>query len=110
MDGVNYFGISSISPGVTHLPKAKKGDHSLAPEWGYTVNDTDTVVLRGEYDLNDSLTAFAGWGHREGGYNALMTRASLAVLNMTSMTNSLSMAGWVVASKTWMPLQATPIC
>ncbi|WP_250888433.1 TonB-dependent receptor [Pseudomonas sp. RC3H12] len=77
MDGVNYFGIASISPGVTHLPKAKKGDHSLAPEWGYTVNDTDTVVLRGEYDLNDSLTAFAGWGHREGGYNALMTSGML---------------------------------
>ncbi|WP_256679552.1 TonB-dependent receptor [Pseudomonas sp. Fl4BN1] len=77
MDGVNYFGISSIASGVNRLPNPKKGNHSLAPDWAYTINDTQTVVLRGEFDLSDAITAYAGWGHREGGYNALMTRDTL---------------------------------
>lgn len=66
VDGVNYFSIFSIASTVTQLPTAKKGDYSLAPAWAYTINDTRAAVLRGEYDLTDSLTAFAAWGQREG--------------------------------------------
>lgn len=77
VDGVNYFGIFSIASPVTRLPEAKKGDYSLAPEWAYTINDTRAAILRGEYDLTDSLTAFAAWGQREGGYKALITRNTL---------------------------------
>lgn len=77
LHGVNYFGISSIAPTVNRLPSPKKGDHGLAPDWAYTRNDTDTFLLRGEVDLNDSLTAYAAWGQRDGGYNALILRDTL---------------------------------
>lgn len=77
LEGANYFGISSINPTVTNVPRAKKGDYALAPDWAYTTNDTETFLLRGEVDLNDSLTAFAAYGQREGGRNALMTRDTL---------------------------------
>ncbi|WP_438833753.1 TonB-dependent receptor domain-containing protein [Aeromonas oralensis] len=77
VDGVNYFGIFSVSSQVTELPIPKRGDYSLAPAWAYTVNDTKVVVLRTEYDLTDNLTAFAAWGQRDGGYSALITRNTL---------------------------------
>ncbi|MDD1016389.1 TonB-dependent receptor [Pseudomonas rubra] len=77
MDGVNYFGISSIANTVNRVPTPKKGNHSLAPEWGYTVNDTETLVLRGEFDLSEAITAYGAWGQRDGGYDALMTRDML---------------------------------
>ncbi|MCU1717145.1 TonB-dependent receptor [Pseudomonas sp. 5P_3.1_Bac2] len=77
MDGVNYFGISNIDKAVTHIPKPKKGDHSLAPKWGYTLNETQTLVLRGEYDLTDWVTVYGAWGQREGGYNGQMVQNTL---------------------------------
>lgn len=77
LEGANYFGIASINPTVTNVPRAKKGDYALAPDWAYTTNDTETFLLRGEVDLNDSLTAFAAYGQRDGGRNALMTRDTL---------------------------------
>ncbi|MCU1751204.1 TonB-dependent receptor [Pseudomonas sp. 6D_7.1_Bac1] len=77
LEGANYFGIASINPKVTQVPRAKKGDYALAPDWAYTTNDTETFLLRGEVDLNDSLTAFAAYGQRDGGRNALMTRDTL---------------------------------
>ncbi|WP_248750292.1 TonB-dependent siderophore receptor [Pseudomonas sp. MWU15-20650] len=77
LDGVNYFGIASISPTVNKVPSPKKGTNSLAPDWAYTINDTETVLVRGEVDLNESLTAFAAYGQRDGGRNALMTRDTL---------------------------------
>ncbi len=77
LDGANYFGIFGISPTVNKVPSPKKGNNSLAPDWAYTINDTETVLIRGEADLNDSLTAFAAYGQRDGGRNALMTRDTL---------------------------------
>lgn len=77
LDGANYFGISSISPLVNTVPSPKKGDYNLAPDWAYTINTTETVLIRGEADLNDSLTAFAAYGQRDGGRNSLMTRDTL---------------------------------
>ncbi|WXL25999.1 TonB-dependent receptor [Ectopseudomonas mendocina] len=77
LNGANYFGISAISPNVTHIPGPKKGDHSLAPDWSYVRTETDTFLLRGEYDISDNLTAYAAWGQRDGGYNALIARNTL---------------------------------
>ncbi|HGY1010917.1 TPA: TonB-dependent siderophore receptor [Aeromonas salmonicida] len=88
VDGVNYFSIFSIASAVTQLPTAKKGDYSLAPAWAYTINDTRAAVLRGEFDLTDSLTAFAAWGQREGGYRALITRNTL--LNNAGDINAMA--------------------
>ncbi|MFT4158596.1 TonB-dependent receptor [Shinella sp.] len=77
MDGVNYFGLSSIAAAVTSLPKPRTGDHSLAAPWSFNTNETETFVLRGEVDLSDSVTAYAAWGWRFGGYDALITQNSL---------------------------------
>jgi iron complex outermembrane receptor protein len=88
LDGANYFGISSINPLVTKVPSPKKGDHALAPDWAYTVNDTKTILLRGEVDINDWVTAYGAWGRRDGGRNALMTRETL--LNDQGDINSLA--------------------
>ncbi|WP_273729302.1 TonB-dependent siderophore receptor [Brucella gallinifaecis] len=76
MDGVNYFGLSNAAA-VTILPPPRTGSHSLAPSWAFNTNDTDVVVLRGEYDLTDSVTAYAAYGWKWGGYDALISRSSL---------------------------------
>lgn len=77
MDRINYFGIFAVADGVTRVPTPKHGDYSLAPDWAYTSNESDTVVLRGEYDLTDTVTAYAAWGHKDGGYDALVDRSML---------------------------------
>ncbi|MFC6301551.1 TonB-dependent siderophore receptor [Pseudomonas sp. CCM 7893] len=87
IDGLNYFGINTIGPNVTHLPSPKKGDYALAPDWAYTINNTTTTMVRGEYDLTDSLTAYAAWGQRDGGYNALINSSTL-VNNVGDISSS----------------------
>jgi len=77
MDGVNYFGLSSLGAAVTALPEPRTGDHSLAAPWSFNTNETETFVLRGEVDLSDAVTAYAAWGWRFGGYDALITQNSL---------------------------------
>lgn len=76
MKGVNYFGLSAGSD-VTTLPKARSGEHSLAAPWSFNTNETETFVLRGEVDLTDDITAWAAYGRRIGGYDALMTSSTL---------------------------------
>lgn len=75
-DGVNYFGLG-VSSAVTSLPKPRNGSHSLAAPWAFNTNDTETLVLRGEYDLSDAVTAYAGLGVSTGGYDALITGSTL---------------------------------
>lgn len=87
IDGLNYFGINTIAPNVTHLPSPKKGDYALAPKWAYTINNTTTTMVRGEYDLTDSLTAYAAWGQRDGGYNAMINSSTL-VNNVGGISSS----------------------
>ncbi len=77
MDGVNYFGLSGLGAAVTVLPEPRTGDHSLAAPWSYTTNETEAFVLRGEVDLTDAITAYAAWGWRFGGYDALITQNTL---------------------------------
>ncbi|MDR1662395.1 MAG: TonB-dependent siderophore receptor, partial [Azoarcus sp.] len=77
LDGVSYFGIFSIAPTVNHVPSPKKGDAALAPAWAFNINDTETVVLRGEIDLTDKISAHAAWGRKKGSYNALVGMHSL---------------------------------
>lgn len=76
MEGVNYFGLST-SAGVTVLPGPRKGSNSMAAPWAFNTNDTRTYVLRGEVDLTDAVTAYAAFGRRKGGYDALVTSATL---------------------------------
>lgn len=77
LDGANYFGVFGIADTVTRLPAPRHGDHSLAPSWAYSINDSRVIVLRGEIDLTDDWTAYAAWGRNHGGYDALITMNDL---------------------------------
>ncbi|WP_114154592.1 TonB-dependent receptor [Chromobacterium haemolyticum] len=77
MDGINYFGIFSIAPGVTQVPAPKKGDYQFAPDWATNTNTTQVAVLRGEYELSDALTLYGAYGHRKADFDATITRATL---------------------------------
>jgi iron complex outermembrane receptor protein len=76
MEGVNYFGLS-LGSAATVIPTPRNGENSLAAPWAFNTNDTETFVLRGEVDLTDSVTAYAAFGRRTGGYDALITSTSL---------------------------------
>lgn len=77
MDGINYFGIFSIAPGVTQLPTPKKGDYQFAPDWATNTNTTQVALLRGEYELSDALTLYGAYGHRKADFDATITRDTL---------------------------------
>lgn len=76
MEGINYFGIS-VGPMVTVLPEARNGKHSIAPPWSFSIGETDTIVLRGEYDITDAVTAYGAIGRRTGGRDALVSSSML---------------------------------
>ena len=76
MEGVNYFGLS-LGSAVTVIPEPRNGKNSLAAPWAFNTNDTETFVLRGEVDVTNDITAYAAFGRREGGYDALITSTSL---------------------------------
>ncbi|WP_422396122.1 TonB-dependent receptor [Pseudomonas trivialis] len=51
-----------LGTGVTHIPSAPSADTNYAPSWNAT-NIEDTLgMLRGEYDLNDTWTAYLAAG------------------------------------------------
>ncbi|WP_325168732.1 TonB-dependent receptor [Paracoccus caeni] len=77
MNGVNYFGVS-LGPDVTVLPAARNGENPLAAPWSYNTNETETFVLRSEIDLTDAVTAWASFGRKTGGYDALVTSSMIA--------------------------------
>ncbi|QHF44453.1 TonB-dependent siderophore receptor [Pseudomonas sp. S35] len=51
----------TIEPGVD-VPSAPNGRTSLPQKWGWSDTKEQSVLLGGEYDLNDSLTVFAHAG------------------------------------------------
>ncbi len=51
----------TIAPGVD-VPSAPNGRTSLPQKWGWSDTKEQSVLLGGEYDLNDSLTVFAHAG------------------------------------------------
>ncbi|SDY36072.1 TonB-dependent siderophore receptor [Pseudomonas sp. NFIX28] len=44
------------------VPKPPKSDTLLNPDWGYVETKDKGVIVRGEYDLNDNITAYAAAG------------------------------------------------
>lgn len=59
VNGVNR-GIS-LSPGLP-IPKVPKGDTLLNPDWSTVRTKDKAAILRGEYDLNDQVMAYAAFG------------------------------------------------
>ena len=51
----------TIAPGV-QVPSAPNGRTSLPQKWGWSDTKEQSLLLGGEYDLNDNLTAFAHAG------------------------------------------------
>ncbi|RMT86500.1 hypothetical protein ALP39_00793 [Pseudomonas marginalis pv. marginalis] len=51
----------TLAPGVD-VPSAPNGRTSLPQKWGWSDTKEQSVLLGGEYDLNDSLTVFAHAG------------------------------------------------
>ncbi|WP_232831548.1 TonB-dependent receptor [Pseudogemmobacter bohemicus] len=87
MKGINYFGVSA-GAAVTVLPDPRDGTNTLAAPWAFNTNSTETVILRSEIDLSDSVTAWASYGHKSGGYDALITSSQI-----TSNAGALSVSG-----------------
>ncbi len=77
LDGIDYFGISTIAPAVTRLPSPPKGDTNLAAPWAFNINKTTAAMLRGEWDITDKITAYAAYGHRDASYDALIAQTTL---------------------------------
>lgn len=50
-----------LADGVS-VPKPPKADTLLNPDWAYVQSKDKGVILRGEYDLNDQLLAYAAVG------------------------------------------------
>lgn len=51
----------SLASGVA-VPKPPKSDTLLNPGWGHVQTKDQGAILRGEFDLSDSLTAYAAYG------------------------------------------------
>lgn len=66
----------SVGAGVTDIPDAPDNDLNY-PGYGYSQMQDRIVILRGEYDLNDWLTAYAGYGDRRSEMDALAGNVSL---------------------------------
>jgi len=77
LDGMNYFGIAAFGPGVTAMPKALDGDHNLAPPWAFNSNNTTMGMVRVEWDISASTSAYAAYGRREASYDALVGTSML---------------------------------
>ncbi|MGF7112426.1 iron complex outermembrane receptor protein [Pseudomonas laurylsulfatiphila] len=56
-------GRSSVNLGdATHIPDAPSADTNYAQKWGFSEIEDTFGMLRAEYDLNDSWTAYAAGG------------------------------------------------
>lgn len=65
-----------VGPGVTRIPDAPDNDLNY-PGYGQSEMQDRIVILRGEYDLSDWLTAYAGYGDRRSEMDALAGNVSL---------------------------------
>ncbi|WP_339489797.1 TonB-dependent receptor [Pseudomonas sp. EL_65y_Pfl2_R95] len=68
-------GRNSVNLGnATHIPDAPSADTNYAQKWGFTQIEDTFGMLRAEYDLNDSWTAYAAGGAKHtrevGNYNS----------------------------------------
>ncbi|MCI1148383.1 TonB-dependent receptor [Stenotrophomonas maltophilia] len=50
-----------LAPGVA-IPRPPRGDTLINPDWAYVDSQDKGAMLRGELDINDSLTAYLAYG------------------------------------------------
>ena len=57
----------NLAPDVA-IPKAPKPDTLLNPDWSYVDNKDKGAIVRGEFDINDSMMAYAAFGSSKSEY------------------------------------------
>lgn len=70
---VRQFGLAAA---VTNIPEAPDNDLNY-PGYGQSEMQDRILIVRGEYDLNDWLTAYAGYGDRRSEMDALAGNVTL---------------------------------
>ena len=77
----------TIQPGV-QVPSAPNGRTSLPQQWGWSDTKEQSLLLGGEYDLNDNLTVFA---HAGGGRSDVKRRSDQVprILNDAGDTSNI---------------------
>lgn len=53
------------------IPRAPDADNPLSPSWAFYESQTQGVITRGEYDVNDQLSIYAAAGQNEMDYEGL---------------------------------------
>jgi iron complex outermembrane receptor protein len=51
-----------LGAGLTSIPRAPSADHNYGQDWTYTETEDTFGMMRGEWDLNDSWTAYLAGG------------------------------------------------
>ena len=62
---------------LTHIPRAPDGDLNY-PGYGYSDMQDFSTVLRGEYDINDAVTVYGGFGERDSRMDAVAGNPAIA--------------------------------
>jgi len=73
MQGVDYVGIYAIAPKVTRLPRARRGDTAQAAPWAFMKQNSHAAIVRGEWDISASTTAWLAGGNKKSYYSNLTT-------------------------------------
>ena len=60
----------SVATGVTDIPRAPDGDLNY-PGYGFSDMQDFSAVLRGEYDINEHITVYGGYGERDSRMDAV---------------------------------------
>lgn len=60
----------SVDPSLTDIPRAPDGDLNY-PGYGYSDMQDFSTALRGEFDINEHLTVYGGYGERDSRMDAV---------------------------------------
>ena len=60
----------SLAPGVA-LPRPPRPETLLAPDWTFGTTKDQAILLRGEVDVTENVTAYASYGHGKTDFDAL---------------------------------------
>ncbi|WP_341963685.1 TonB-dependent siderophore receptor [Pseudomonas sp. RC10] len=79
-----------LGAGLTSIPHAPNADHNYGQPWSYTETEDTFGMMRGEWDLNDSWTAYLAGGGKH-------TRET-GLYGTPTLTNAATGAGTIAGS------------
>ncbi|MDD0975279.1 TonB-dependent receptor [Pseudomonas fontis] len=77
-----------LAAGVA-IPKPPKADTLLNPDWAYVESKDKGAILRGEYDLNDQLMAYAAIGTSKTNYKYSGALSATLINNAGDFTTTM---------------------